>query len=82
MRQFSSPVTASPLAEPEAEQRPRERILHDLRLIDEYAWLKAENWREVMRDPLQLDPAIRAYLKNRKRLLRARARNNRFRFFR
>src|SRR5215831_10536381 len=63
MRQFSSPVTASPLAEPAAEQRPRERILHDLRLIDEYAWLKAENWREVMRDPLQLDPAIRAYLK-------------------
>jgi protease II len=29
---------------------------------DEYAWLKAENWREVMRDPSQLDPAIRAYL--------------------
>jgi oligopeptidase B len=63
MRQFSSPVTASPLAEPQAEQRPRERTLHDLRLIDEYAWLKAENWREVMRDPFQLDPAIRAYLK-------------------
>ncbi len=62
MRQFSSPVTASPLAEPQAEQRPRERTLHDLRLIDEYAWLKAENWREVMRDPFQLDPAIRAYL--------------------
>ena len=61
--QLSCPGTASPLAEPEAEQRPRERILHDLRLIDEYAWLKAENWREVMRDPLQLDPAIRAYLK-------------------
>jgi oligopeptidase B len=31
------------------------------RLIDAYAWLKAENWREVMRDPLQLDPAIRAW---------------------
>jgi protease II len=46
MRQFSSPVTASPLAEPQAEQRPRERTLHDLRLIDEYAWLKAENWRK------------------------------------
>jgi len=56
-------MTASPLAEPQAEQRPRERTLHDLRLIDEYAWLKAENWREVMRDPFQLDPAIRAYLK-------------------
>jgi oligopeptidase B len=61
--QFSSSVTASPRAEPQAEQRPLERTLHDLRLIDEYAWLRAENWREVMRDPLQLDPAIRAYLK-------------------
>jgi protease II len=40
---FSSPVTASPPAEPQAEQRPLERTLHDLRLIDEYAWLKAEN---------------------------------------
>ena len=60
--QFSSSVTASPRAEPQAEQRPLERTLHDLRLIDEYAWLRAENWREVMRDPLRLDPAIRAYL--------------------
>jgi oligopeptidase B len=59
---FSSPVAASPPAEPQAEQRPLERTLHDLRLIDEYAWLKAENWREVMRDPFQLNPAIRAYL--------------------
>ena len=55
---FSSPVTASPPAEPQAEQRPLERTLHDLRLIDEYAWLKAENWREVISDPFQLDPAI------------------------
>jgi protease II len=55
-------VTASPPAEPQAEQRPLERTLHDLRLIDEYAWLKAENWREVIRDPFQLDPAICAYL--------------------
>src|SRR6185312_8608769 len=60
--QTSSPVTASLPAEPRAEQRPFERTLHDVRLIDEYAWLKAENWREVMRDPFQLDPAIRAYL--------------------
>ena len=59
---MSSPVAASPPAEPRAEQRPLERTLHDVRLVDEYAWLKAENWREVMRDPSQLDPAIRAYL--------------------
>src|SRR4249920_185010 len=59
---FSSSVATSRPAEPKAEQRPLERVLHGVRLIDEYAWLKAENWREVMRDPLQLDPAIRAYL--------------------
>src|SRR5437588_7373331 len=59
---FSSPVAASGLAEPQAEQHPLERTLHDLRLIDEYAWLKAENWREVMRNPFLLDPSIRAYL--------------------
>ena len=60
--QRSFPASASPPAEPRAEQRPLERTLHDVRLVDEYAWLKAENWREVMRDPSQLDPAIRAYL--------------------
>src|SRR6202040_1575874 len=60
--QFSSAVATSPPAEPKAEQRPLERVLHGVRLVDEYAWLKAENWREVMRDPSQLDPAIRAYL--------------------
>jgi oligopeptidase B len=59
---FSFPITESPPAEPKAEQRSFERTIHAFRLIDEYAWLKAENWREVMRDPLQLDPAIRAYL--------------------
>ena len=60
--QRSFPASASPPAEPQAEQRPLERTLHGVRLVDEYAWLKAENWREVMRDPSQLDPAIRAYL--------------------
>ena len=59
---FSSSVATRAPAEPKAEQRPLERVLHGVRLIDEYAWLKAENWREVMRDPSQLDPAIRAYL--------------------
>ena len=59
---FSFPTTESPPAEPKAEQRSVERTVHGFRLIDEYAWLKAENWREVMRDPLRLDPAIRAYL--------------------
>ena len=52
----------SPPGEPQAEQRPLARTLHGIRLTDEFAWLKAANWREVMRDPEKLDPAIRADL--------------------
>jgi oligopeptidase B len=55
-------VSASSPVEPRGKQRPIERTIHGIRLIDEYAWLKAENWQQVMRDPSQLDPEIRAYL--------------------
>lgn len=30
--------------------------------IDDYAWLKPENWQQVWRDPAMLDPVIRRYL--------------------
>jgi oligopeptidase B len=60
--QFRSQGAVSPLSEPRAEQQPLVHNLHGTRLTDEFAWLKAANWREVMRDPQQLDPAIRAYL--------------------
>src|SRR5690349_15087982 len=30
--------------------------------VDPYAWLKDDNWREVMRDPSRLRSDIRAYL--------------------
>jgi oligopeptidase B len=55
-------VSASSPVEPQAKQRPIERTIHGTRLIDEYAWLKADNWQQVMRDPSQLDAEIRAYL--------------------
>ena len=61
--QLISQGRVSPPSEPRAEQRPRVRILHGVRLTDEFAWLKAANWQEVMRDPQKLDPAIRAYLR-------------------
>jgi len=35
---------------------------HGQRIADPYAWLRAENWQEVMADPATLDPEIRAYL--------------------
>ena len=51
-----------PPSEPRAEQEPFVCNLHGTRLIDEFAYFKATNWREVMRDPQRLDPAIRTYL--------------------
>ena len=30
--------------------------------MDEYGWLRADNWQEVMRDPELLDQQIRSYL--------------------
>jgi oligopeptidase B len=41
---------------------PLVRSFHGETLVDPYAWLRAENWREVMRDPAVLDPAIRGFL--------------------
>ena len=49
-------------AAPRAERRPATSTRHGITLTDDYAWLRADNWREVMRDPSVLDAAIRAYL--------------------
>ncbi|MBX9588118.1 MAG: S9 family peptidase [Hyphomonadaceae bacterium] len=47
---------------PVADRRPQLCVQHGEELVDEYAWLRASNWQEVMRDPAVLDPQIRAYL--------------------
>jgi oligopeptidase B len=47
---------------PRAEKRPVTSVHHGTTLIDDYAWLRAENWQDVMRDPGVLDTAIRAHL--------------------
>ncbi|MDF3060469.1 MAG: prolyl oligopeptidase family serine peptidase [Microvirga sp.] len=47
---------------PVAAARPREIELHGVCLRDDYAWLKAENWMEVLKDSSALPPEIRAYL--------------------
>ena len=59
---FSSQGPDGPPGEPRAEQHVLARTFHGVSLNDEFDWLKAANWREVMRDPLKLDSAIRAYL--------------------
>ena len=47
---------------PIAPRRPSRRTLHGVTLTDDYAWLKDDNWQQVLRDPSRLDPAIRSYL--------------------
>lgn len=68
IRQFTERVmsrsmpSASRLDPPRAERRPSTCRHHGVTLVDDYAWLRAANWQEVMRDPSQLAPDIRAYL--------------------
>src|SRR5215216_6269171 len=49
-------------APPQPERKPTTSTWHGTTLVDDFAWLRAANWQEVMRDPGKLDPAIRAYL--------------------
>ncbi|MBI4723458.1 MAG: S9 family peptidase, partial [Rhodomicrobium sp.] len=52
----------SPLTPPVAEKRPVRDVRHGLERVDNYAWLRAPNWQEVMHDPAALGDSIRAYL--------------------
>ena len=52
-------VSAEP---PRARRAPATAAHHGVTLTDDYAWLRAANWQDVMRDPSVLDPEIRAYL--------------------
>ncbi|HXW18972.1 MAG TPA: S9 family peptidase [Roseiarcus sp.] len=47
---------------PKAERRPERRLAHGVEWIDDYAWLRAQNWREVLRAPAKLPAAIREHL--------------------
>ncbi len=59
-----------------AARRPDVSVHHGVELRDDYAWLRATNWQDVMRDPSLLDAEIRAYLEAGERLLRGRARRH------
>jgi oligopeptidase B len=57
------PVSRVPLPSPPiAQRRPVTSTHHGVMLVDDYAWLRAANWRDVMRAPALLDAEIRAYL--------------------
>ncbi len=50
------------IAPPQTEQRPHADTRHNITRVDEYAWLRAQNWQEVFKNPAALDPAIRSHL--------------------
>ncbi len=47
---------------PTADQRPHMTQQHGVTLTDDYDWLRAPNWQEVMREPATLPADIRAYV--------------------
>ena len=50
------------LPAPRAEVRPAILSAHGVSWADDYAWIRADDWREVLRDPSRLPPDIRALL--------------------
>jgi oligopeptidase B len=50
------------LQPPHADRRPVSDTRHGITRVDDYAWLRADNWQEVMREPDKLPADIRAYL--------------------
>ncbi len=50
------------LKPPRAEKRAHPSTVHGLDRVDDYHWLKADNWQEVMHDPSLLPQDIRDYL--------------------
>jgi len=51
-----------PTAPPAVAKRRTETTLHGVTLSDDYAWLKAANWQEVLRAPAALPGDIWALI--------------------
>ncbi|MFK4824115.1 S9 family peptidase [Paenochrobactrum sp. BZR 588] len=47
---------------PVTEKKPQSSIHHDIIRIDDYAWLRADNWQEMFKDPSKLANDIREHL--------------------
>jgi len=56
---MSTPAIVKP---PLAKKQRQQYEIHGVTLIDDYGWLRDENWQQVMRDPQLLQADIRAYL--------------------
>ena len=49
---------------PYAKKIPQTITMHEETRVDDYAWLKDENWQEVIKNPEKLDSKIRKYLED------------------
>jgi oligopeptidase B len=56
------PSPAAAAKPPSAERRPVRTSLHGRELVDEFAWMRADNWQEVLADPAKTPKDIRAHL--------------------
>jgi hypothetical protein len=59
---LKKPFAALSAAPPVAEKRPVEIEQHGIKRVDNYGWMRDENWQEVLRDPGKLDAEIRQHL--------------------
>jgi len=57
------PFTTSKITPPKADKRPIQIEQLGRIRTDDYAWLKDENWQDVMKDPSKLNPAIDEHLR-------------------
>ena len=58
----ASAAETTRIAPPVAARRPVHLTAHGIERVDDYAWLRDPNWREVVQDPGRLAPEIRAYI--------------------
>ena len=47
---------------PSARKETTRQTHHGIEITDDYGWLRAENWQQVMREPETLPADIRTYL--------------------
>ncbi len=64
MTEIGGDLLAHRAGGPVAEVRPTRSSVHGRELRDDYAWLKAENWQAVLKDPSVLPADIAAYLRS------------------
>jgi oligopeptidase B len=55
-------IFKSPPAAPKPAKKPSSATHHGITRNDDYAWLRADNWQAMFKDPSILDPEIRAYI--------------------